>query len=369
MPAIPSPRLLALFAIPPILFVTPAFAATGLDGRSLSLVWAIPFAGMLASIALGPRFAAQFWDPHYGKAAFFWAVLVVIPLAVVFGPHATGEAMFQVLALDYLPFILMLFALYTTAGGFHIGGRLTGTPAINVAFLLVGALAANLIGTIGASMVLIRPLLRANASRQHVAHVMIFFIFIVGNIGGALSPLGNAPLFFGFLQGIDFFWFATHLWRQALLLVALLLGIFFLLDIYLFGREHKLIDQTQPGARLRISGGINLMLIAVAIAAITMSALWHPGVSIDILGTKLELQNMLREATMLAVGFASLGLTGKSVRTANGFDWHPLFEVAALFAGIFVTIVPVMAMLEAGASGPFAPLFALVGRADGTPND
>lgn len=207
-------RLAVLIGALPLVIATPAAASTGLDGQSLSLVWAIPFAGMLASIALGPRFAAQFWDPHYGKAAVFWAALALVPLAIVFGPRAAGEALFNVLALDYLPFILMLFALYTACGGLHIGGRLQGTPAVNTAFLAAGALAANLIGSIGAAMVLIRPLLRANAGRRSCAHVMVFFIFIVGNIGGALSPLGNPPLFLGFLHGIDFFWFAQHLWQE-----------------------------------------------------------------------------------------------------------------------------------------------------------
>ena len=369
MPAIPSPRLLALFATPPILFVTPAFAATGLDGHSLSLLWAIPFGGMLASIALGPRFAAQLWDPHYGKAAFFWAMLALIPLAITFGPRATGEALFNVITLDYLPFILMLFALYTTSGGLHIAGRFQTSPAINTGLLAAGALAANLIGSIGAAMVLIRPLLRANATRRGNAHVMIFFIFIVGNIGAALSPLGNPPLFLGFLRGVDFFWFAANLWRPTLLSLALLLGVFYLFDAYFFRREEQHAEARVTPSALRISGGVNLALIGVAIAAIVMSAVWRPGISIDILGTRLELQNLLREGLMLAVGLVSLRLTSKATHVANGFEWHPLVEVAALFAGIFITILPVMAMLQVGAAGPLHPLIAIVTRADGSPDN
>jgi Na+/H+ antiporter NhaD/arsenite permease-like protein len=353
----------------PLVVATPAAASTGLDGQSLSLVWAVPFAGMLASIALGPRFAAQFWDPHYGKAAAFWAALTVVPLAVVLGLRSAGEALFGVLALDYLPFILMLFALYTAAGGLHIGGRHRGTPAANTMLLAIGAVAANLIGSIGAAMVLIRPLLRANADRRGSAHVMIFFIFIVGNIGGALSPLGNPPLFLGFLHGVGFFWFVEHLWLPTLLSLALLLGLFYLLDAYQFRREEREAQPASPQPLLRISGGINLLLIGIAIAAIIMSALWHPAISLDVLGTRLELQNLLRDALMLAVGLASLHLTKHATRAANGFEWHPLIEVAALFAGIFVTIVPVMAMLEAGSAGPFHPLVALVSHPDGSPNN
>lgn len=349
-----------------LLTATPALAATPLDGASLSFVWAIPFAGMLLSIALGPRFAAQFWDPHYGKAAAFWAALVMVPLAIVYGPRTAGEALFHSLALDYLPFILMLFALYTTAGGLHVGGRLRASPASNSALLALGAVAASLIGTTGASMLLIRPLLHANAGRRRNAHVVIFFIFLVANIGGALSPLGNPPLFLGFLHGIGFFWFVTHLWRQTLLSLGLLLALFYIVDLYFFRREEVV---ASPGAPLRISGRVNLLLIGVAIGAIIMSAIWRPGLGIDVFGTRIELQNLLREALMIAAGLASLRLTSRATRAANGFEWHPIVEVATLFAGIFITIVPVMAMLEAGAAGPFRPLIGLITHSDGSPDN
>jgi Na+/H+ antiporter NhaD/arsenite permease-like protein len=348
---------------------TPAFAAEGLDGASMSLLWAVPFAGMLLSIALGPLLAPKFWHHHDGKVAALWAALTIVPLVTFMGAAPTSHVLFHTAAAEYVPFILMLFALFTAAGGLVLRGNLHGSPALNVGLLAVATLMASVIGTTGAAMVFIRPLLRANDNRRHNVHVVIFFIFLVANIGGSLTPIGDPPLFLGFLRGVDFTWTLSHLWPETLFASAVLLAIFFALDLTLYRREGVVRPDPTPDSPLHVTGLVNLGLIFVAIAAIVVSGAWKPGIGLEILGTRVELQNLLREATMILVGVASVVLTKSAEREHNGFEWGPIVEVAQIFAAIFVTIIPVMAMLHAGASGAFAPLVALVTNANGAPNN
>jgi len=349
--------------------VSPAAAAEALDGANLPWALALPFAGILLSIAFGPLVVKEWWHIHYEKAAGFWAALTLAGLAAVEGPAATLAGLIHNVALEYLPFILMLFALFTAAGGISISGKLTGTPLVNSAILALGAGLASLVGTTGASMILIRPLLRANETRRFNAHVVVFFIFLVSNIGGALTPLGDPPLFLGFLQGVDFFWTARALWPQTLFAVCILLAIFFLADSYFHRREGVAWPRDAGVGTLRVAGLVNLVLIGVAISAIVASGVWRPNIGFDLLGTRIELQNLLRETVMIGVGLASLALTNSRRRAENGFDWEPIKEVAFLFAGIFICIIPVMAMLKAGPDGPFSPVIHLLARADGTPNE
>ena len=346
----------ALFAIP-----LPATAAE-LDGAALAPIWALPFVGILLSIALGPLLFAHVWEHHYGKIALAWGILTALPLAVVEGADVAFEALMHTALLEYVPFIALLFALFTCAGGILVRGNLRGSPGINTVILAVGAGLASVIGTTGAAMVLIRPLLRANDDRRHSAHVVVFFIFLVANIGGSLTPLGDPPLFLGFLRGVDFFWTAQHLLPETLLVVAILLGVFFLLDRRLYKREAigpRLRDPT-PESRLGVEGRANFVLIGVIIAAVLASAAWKPGISLELPGATLELQNVLREVVFVLVALASLMLTRRGIRQANGFNWGPIVEVAKLFAAIFACMIPVMAMLRAGSSGAFAPLVNLV---------
>lgn len=353
------------------LFPEAAFAAE-LDGRTLGLAWALPFLGILLSIALFPLFGPHLWEHHQGKIAAFWAALVILPLAAVAGLAAATSAVLDVALLEYLPFILLLFALFTIAGGIRVKGNLHGSPLTNGALLLIGTALASLIGTTGASMVMIRPLLRANDNRRYNVHVVVFFIFLVSNIGGSLTPLGDPPLFLGFLRGVHFFWTTTHLFTETLFVAGLVFGLFMIIDATLYRREHEyfrpLPDPT-PDSRLRISGLWNLALIGVVIIAILASAYWRPGVVFQVGGVGMELQNVLRDIVFVGAAAASLALTPPDDRTANGFSWGPIQEVAKLFAGIFLCMVPVLAMLRAGANGAFAPLVALVSNADGTPNN
>ena len=336
-----------------------------------NLPWplALPFAGMLLSIALGPLVVKEWWHIHYEKAAAFWAALALAGLAMAVGPSAAMAGVVHTMVLEYLPFILMLFALFTAAGGIFVEGELKGSPPVNTTVLAIGTMIASLIGTTGASMVLIQPLLRANKARPFNAHVVVFFIFLVSNIGGALTPLGDPPLFLGYLEGVDFFWTLRALWPHTLFTAGVLLAIFFLIDSYFYRREKRQPSVEARGVRLRVGGLVNIALIGIVILAIAGSGFWRPGIGFEVLGTRIELQNAIREFVMVLVGLASLRLTNPGLRAANGFEWEPIREVAYLFAGIFICIVPVMAMIHAGAKGPFSMVVNALAHADGTPNN
>jgi Na+/H+ antiporter NhaD/arsenite permease-like protein len=346
-------------------------AEAGLDGATLSPLWALPFAGILLCIATGPVLYPHLWEHHYGKFAAVWAALAVVPLFFLADATTVTHTLAHTVLLEYMPFILLLLALFTVAGGIYVEGNLHDSAFTNTVLLGFGTLLASVVGTTGASMILIRPLIRANDDRYINVHVVVFFIFLVSNIGGSLSPLGDPPLFLGFLRGVDFFWTTVHILPATLFAAGLVLLVFMILDVMLHHREGnfpKKADPT-PDSPLHLHGKVNLLLLVVIIAAILVSAGWKPGIAFKLLGTELQLQDLLRDLIFVAVTFASLWLTRTEHRRANDFKWGPIEEVAILFAGIFICIVPVMAMLQAGAQGPFAPLVALVSHADGTPNN
>lgn len=345
----------------------PALAA-GLDGASLGIIWALPFVGMLLSIALCPLLAPHFWEHHMGKVAAFWGLLVVIPMALFIDAGTAGAALLHAALLDYIPFILLLLALFTVAGGIVVRGNLHGSPGVNTLMLFIGTVLASFIGTTGAAMVMIRPLIRANDNRKQNAHVFVFFIFLVANIGGSLTPLGDPPLFLGFLRGVSFFWTTTHLFPQTVLVSAFLLTLFLAMDRVIYRKEGAPPRDPTPDAPIRISGGINFILIGVIIAAILASASFDLG-TISLAGIPLSLANLLRDLIMIAVTIISFVATPKTDRKANDFNWGPIVEVAKLFAGIFIAIIPVLAMLQAGTNGVMAPLVALVTKADGSANN
>ena len=348
-----------------------AHAAAALDGTALRWPWALPFVGILLTIATGPLVFPKLWHRHYGKLAFVWSTLTIAPLAALYGTPAAIAAFVHAMLAEYLSFIVLLFALYVVAGGILVSGNLRGTPLVNTVILAFGTLIASVVGTTGAAMILIRPLLRANAARLHNVHVVVFFIFLVANIGGALSPLGDPPLFVGFLHGVEFFWTTQHLWRPTALVAGLVLLIFIVLDVWYYRKDRLVttVGEARAPVDLGVSGVVNLLLIAGIIIAILGSAIWKPGISFDVYGTTLELQNLLRDATLLLIALLSLVLTPNEHREANGFTWEPIAEVAILFAGIFACIIPVLAMLDAGKDGAFAWLLAAVTARDGSPHD
>ena len=352
-------------------FSNPQWAlAAEINGSQLSAVWGIPFAGILLSIALLPLLTPSFWHHHFGKITAAWAAAFFLPFIAVFGFGAAAAGLVHALLAEYIPFIVLLTALYTVAGGIHIRGNLHGSPGLNTSILAIGAVLASFMGTTGASMLLIRPLLRANDNRQHKAHVVVFFIFIVSNAGGSLTPLGDPPLFLGFLKGVDFFWTVKHIFPETLFLIGSLLAIFYALDSWYYHRREELlpVDPTPDSKRISFEGAPNFALLATIAGLVLMSGLWKSGVSFEVLGTPVGLPGLVRDLGLVLVGVLSFKYTAAKVHADNQFSWAPMLEVAKLFAGIFLTIIPVIAMLKAGLDGPFAPVVAAVTRPDGTPN-
>jgi Na+/H+ antiporter NhaD/arsenite permease-like protein len=349
---------------------SPAHAAA-LDGAQLSWPWALPLIGILLTIATGPLLFPRIWHRHYGKLAFAWATLTLAPMAALHGRPTALAALAHALLGEYLSFIVLLFTLYVVAGGILVTGNLRGTPIVNTAILAFGTAIASVVGTTGAAMILVRPLIRANAARLNNVHVIVFFIILVANVGGALSPLGDPPLFVGFLHGVDFFWTTRHLLMPTVLVAALVLLAFVALDLWHYRKDRLIttVGETDPPLDLHVRGTINLVLIAAVIGAILGAAWWKPGITFDIYGTAIELQNALRDAILLAIAFLSLVLTHDEHREANGFTWDPIVEVAILFAGIFACIIPVLAMLQAGKDGSFAWLLTAVTAQDGSPHE
>ena len=343
--------------------------AADFDGGGLSVFWAMPFAGILLSIALLPLLVPSFWHHHFGKVSAAWTVAFFLPFAAVFGPAVAGSSLVHALLAEYLPFIILLTALYTVAGGIFIRGNLHGSPALNTAILAIGTVLASFMGTTGASMLMIRPLLRANDNRRHKAHVVVFFIFLVSNAGGSLTPLGDPPLFLGFLKGVDFFWTASHIFPETLFLAGSLLGIFYSLDRWYYRKEGVLpLDPTPDTRRIGFDGAVNFWLLAAVVLLVLVSGFWKSALELNLAGTAVGLPGLVRDVGLVAVTLISLRLTPARVHQDNQFSWLPMQEVAKLFAGIFLTIIPVIAMLKAGAQGPFGAIVSLVTRPDGQPD-
>ena len=346
-----------------------SFAAE-LQGSELSVLWGVPFAGLLLSIALLPLLVPFFWHHHFGKITAAWSLVFLLPFAVVYGPGLAGTSFMHALLAEYLPFIFLLTALFTVAGGIHIRGNLHGSPGLNTAILAIGAVLASFMGTTGASMLLIRPLVRANDNRSHKAHVVVFFIFIVSNAGGSLTPLGDPPLFLGFLKGVDFFWTMSHIFPETLFLVGSLLAIFYALDMWFYHQreEVKPLDPTPDTRSIGFDGAANFWLLGGVAGLVLLSGLWKSPVVFNIAGTDVGLPGLVRDAGLLAITLLSLKITSAKVHDDNQFSWGPMLEVAKLFAGIFLTIIPVIAMLKAGTEGPFGAVVSAVTRPDGSPN-
>lgn len=355
-----------------LLSMLPGLAhASEFDGAQLSVLWGVPFAGILLSIALMPLLVPHFWHHHFGKVAAGWALAFLLPFAVVFGAGEAASNFVHALVAEYIPFIVLLTALYTVSGGIYIRGNLHGSPLLNVSILGIGAVLASFMGTTGASMLLIRPLIRANDNRKHVAHVVVFFIFIVSNAGGSLTPLGDPPLFLGFLKGVDFFWTVSHIFPETLFLVGSLLAIFYALDWWFYHHKEEVMprDPTPDTRRIGFDGGFNFALLLVVMGLVLMSGFWKSDIHFEVAGAHMGLPGVLRDLGLVLVTLLSLKLTPALVHESNQFSWGPMQEVAKLFAGIFLTIIPVIAMLKAGANGPFGAVVSAVTNADGSPNN
>lgn len=331
-------------------------------GEMLPLWSVAPFLGILLSIALFPLFAPNFWHHHFGRVSAFWALAFAVPFLFAYGNPAWYEIL-HIYLIDYIPFIILLWALFTVSGGILIEGTLKGKPIVNVVLLLIGTVIASWSGTTGASMLLIRPVIRANAGRKNKAHIIIFFIFLVSNIGGALTPLGDPPLFLGFLHGVPFFW-TFKLIPCTTFIAVLLLGVFYLLDRYFYERDLRNGDIEEDSSEIkpiRIRGLHNLIFLAGVIGGVLMSGMVRLG-DVDVMGVHVHIQNILRDLILVSMGVLSFLSTKKAIRETNEFGWGPIKEVAYLFAGIFMTIIPALAMLRAGLHGHLAFIIEAVRR-------
>jgi Na+/H+ antiporter NhaD/arsenite permease-like protein len=315
-------------------------------GAELPLWTTLPFVGLLLCIAILPLAVPHFWESNLNKGAV--AALFALPVLLYF-PAAFGtEGVHQLLgsAFDYVSFILLLASLFVITGGIHVSGSLSGTPLLNTMFLAAGGLVANFIGTTGASALLVRPLLRANEPRERKAHIFVFFIFIVSNCGGLLAPLGDPPLFLGFLKGVPFTW-TLGLWRPWLLVNGTLLVLFNVWDRLLFKREEpelrgRKLEEVMRHAPVQIRGKRNLLFLTGIVATI-----YAAGKGIGTGGSAWPIG--LQEGLMLVIASAAWRATHHEYRRSNNFSFGPIVEVAALFAGIFVTMKPALLLLNARA--------------------
>lgn len=339
---------------------------SSVPGSALSLAWAIPFIGILLSIALMPLFAAHLWHHHYGKIAAVWALLFLLPFALAFGPGAAWYELTHVMVLEYVPFIALLLALYTAGGGVLLKGSLVGTPATNTALLAIGTVLASLMGTTGAAMLLIRPVLRANAFRKTRTHTFVFFIFLVANIGGSLTPVGDPPLYLGFLRGVSFFWPTTHLFTEFLTCAVLLLALYWLLDTLAWNREKPIPPVEAQKEPLSIEGWLNAWLVLATVSVVIAMGYVKLGM-VEILGQTMEVERAIGILLFLVITLISVRFTPTALREANGFAWGAILEVAKLFAAIFICMAPVLAILRAGPEGAAAGLVALTSDASGQP--
>jgi len=329
-------------------------------GTELHVWTALPFAGILLSIALCPLLIPHFWHNHFGKISAFWALIFAVPF-LLFYQEVGVYHILHIYLIDYIPFIILLWGLFTIAGGIVVRGSLRGTPVLNTIMLLIGTILASCVGTTGAAMVMIRPVIRANKNRLKKTHIVCFFIFLVANIGGSLTPLGDPPLFLGFLHNVPFFWVTMSILPHMILTSGILLAIFFVIDTLHYRKEKKQIKEEsgEENIPFKIEGIINFLFLAGVIILVLISGYWKPG-NFNLLGVHVEYQNIARDFGIIAMGVFSLIFTSKLLREANDFSWFPIMEVAKLFAGIFMTIIPALAILKAGNDGALSGLVSVV---------
>lgn len=321
-------------------------------GEVLPLWSCIPFVCMLLSIALFPLLASEFWHHNFGKVSAFWAIALGLPFLIAYKGTALHDILHIILA-DYVPFIILLWSLYTVSGGILLRGTLRGTPIVNTIILLIGTILASWMGTTGAAMLLIRPFLRANDYRKNRTFMVVFFIFLVANVGGSLTPLGDPPLFLGFLHGVTFFW-TLRIIPHMLSVVILLLAAYFILDSYFYRKEGITApDEEDAKVPLKLEGVYNFIFLIGIVGSVLMSGMVDWG-EVNTLGIHRAVQDWVRDGLLIIMGILSLVATPIKLREDNNFTWFPIVEVAYLFIGIFITMVPCLLILKAGPRGELA---------------
>jgi len=313
------------------------------EGFDLSLLWALPFAGFLLALAFLPLLKPQLWHSHDFKIALGTCAVVIIPMFLSLGKDGTATLLYKTMVHHYVPFIFMIGCLFIISGGIHITTSGHAKPLTNVIFLFTSGLLASIIGTTGASMLLIRPFLNLNHDRRHKAYLVIFFIFIVSNIGGCLSPIGDPPLFLGFLEGVDFFWPTLYLWKPFLGVILPLLAIFYFFDRHHYHHKRDIVEKREI-EKFNIYGKRNLFLLGATIGLLLLT------------GIDPEKMHLWRDGGLVVIALLSYTLTPKNVHHMNRLSFEPLREVSIVFLTIFITLIPIEAMLHGGRAGAFGEM-------------
>ncbi len=337
-----------------------ALGAPEAASAGIPLWLCIPFAGLLLCIAILPLIKAHWWEEHQPHAVVFWSLLFILPFGFLLGAGKAAETVLECIVGDYLTFIVLLFGLFCVSGNITLSGDLAGSPRINIGLLALGTVLSSLIGTTGASMLMIRPIIKMNAWRKRRRHIIVFFIFLVSNMGGCLTPIGDPPLLMGFMRGVPFFW-SLHLLPLLLVNMAVLLFIFFWIDMRAYRADIATglkPDISKPGTEVKIRGLHNLIFIAAIVAAVILSGVL-PGMpafqdaaghtrGIHLLGeVTLTFPAMIEMAIILVSAWLSFRTTDVDIRRENHFTWGAIKEVAILFIGIFITMQPALMILKA----------------------
>ncbi|MDY5496530.1 MAG: sodium:proton antiporter [Anaerobutyricum sp.] len=349
--------LTALLLFSPLhVFAAQSGASAASLGNSLPIWSCIPFAGMLLSIAIFPLIREDWWDKSKPFVVLFWSLLFLIPFGIAYGPHVAAEHLVEVTLGDYLTFIVLLFGLFCVAGNISLQGDLAGTPKINVLLLFIGTLLSSWIGTTGASMLMVRPIIRANKWRSRKVQIMVFFIFLISNIGGCLTPVGDPPLLMGFMNGVDFFW-SLHLLPVMALNVVILLTLFYFIDTRAYRKD--IADGFKPELRsekdrvkLHLEGAHNIIFLLMIVGGVILSGVLPASFPVfakgpALMGTTLSFASIIEIVLILLAAFLSFRTTGREVRANNHFTWDAIKEVAILFIGIFITMIPALLILKA----------------------
>ena len=324
-----------------------------------SYLLCIPFAGLLLCIAIMPLIKPEWWEKNQALAVIAWSLLFIIPSILVNGTGSTVETVLDCIINDYLTFIVLLFGLFCVSGNITLEGNLAGSPGVNAMFLAFGTLLSSCIGTTGASMLLVRPLIKMNSWRKNKCQIMIFFIFMISNMGGCLTPIGDPPLLMGFMRGVPFFW-SLHLFGILVFNMIILLFIFYHIDKRSYRKDiaaglHP--DISKPGVEIKIEGLHNIVFLVMIVVAVILSGTL-PGLpafqdaSGNVLGikifeeVKLTVPAIIEIVIILVAALLSFKTTSEKIRTQNHFTWGAIKEVAVLFVGIFITMQPALALLK-----------------------
>ena len=332
----------------------------------MSSFWqATPFVGALLSLSLLPLLAPAVWHRFENYILGFWGILSIAIIMHTSTLTGASHILFEAIWNEYIPFVTLIFALFTITGGVHIHLHSHGTPFKNVCLFTIASFMASFVGTTGASILFIRPLLHFNKDRTYIIHTVVFFIFIVSNIAGCLTPLGDPPLFLGYLMKVPFFWPLTHLWQPFLFVFSALLLIYWRIDTYFFKREASHTIDTP--FKMSIEGKRNIALLILIIITVVSAPSLPPIQFAHIFGVHITLPDCISILLFLGIGLLSHRITPHHIHKKQHFNFHPVSEIARVFLCIFITLAPVSQMLAAGKNGPFAPLLNIMATANPAP--